>query len=562
MGLHKGLLVGSWKVLGKLDSGGMGEVWKVEHQTLHREGALKCVHEHMLKEVAGSHERFLTEARTVLKVRHPNVVEVLDAGVIPDPDAAEGSVPVQLPWLVMELLVGHHLGKEMKARGKDGLPPGEVAAIFREVCDGLQAAHDKGVVHCDLKPENLFVANVEGRRVMKVVDFGIAKAMSEGRNSITLTHRLLSPVWTSPEQLHGQKVTRAADVWALGLVAFYLLTGKFYWRAANGELGEGKDPVAVLTTEIIASLKALPAASARAAELGAAGRLPPGFDAWFARCVCADAAARYARVSECAAALSALLGERPSQAAVASTAPYEGVASVPSLGTVAMVKAGVGLPPPQGAVATAPVPPKRVRWQVPAAGVVAAALVALAAWKTLAGDGAKRMEGDAGGVRADAAAVVDAAPVLRCPDDMVLIPAGRFQMGTEGDGGGSDERPRHEVRLAAFCIDRTEVRVARYRACVAAGVCTAATTANWQNITSADHRTYDRQCNARYPDRDEHPMNCIDWTQARDLLRVVGARGIAGRPSAPRRLLREAEWEYAARGTDGRVYPWGNEAPG
>ena len=293
MGLHKGLTVGSWKVLGKLDSGGMGEVWKVEHQTLHREGALKCVHEHMLKEVAGSHERFLTEARTVLKVRHPNVVEVLDAGVIPDPDAAEGSVPVQLPWLVMELLVGHHLGKEMKARGKDGLPPGEVAAIFREVCDGLQAAHDKGVVHCDLKPENLFVANVEGRRVMKVVDFGIAKAMSEGRNSITLTHRLLSPVWTSPEQLHGQKVTRAADVWALGLVAFYLLTGKFYWRAANGELGEGKDPVAVLTTEIIASLKALPAASARAAELGAAGRLPPGFDAWFARCVCERADERY-----------------------------------------------------------------------------------------------------------------------------------------------------------------------------------------------------------------------------------------------------------------------------
>ena len=358
----------------------MAAVWKVEHTTLHDAAALKCIHEHMLREVEGSHERFLAEARTVRRVRHRNVVEVLDAGVAPDPDAAEGSAALQLPWLVMELLEGHHLGKEMKARGKDGLPPAEVAAIFREVCEGLQAAHDLGVVHCDLKPENLFVANVGGARVMKVLDFGIAKAIADGRQSITMTHRLLSPVWTSPEQLVGQKVTRAADVWALGLLAFHLLTGRYYWRAANGPVGEGKDPVAVLTTEILGSVKSLPAASARAAELGVGARLPAGFDGWFAQCVCEDPAKRFTRVSECAAALCALLGERPSQAAVAGTVAYEGVVSVPS-GTVPMgelVKKGAGLPPPASEVKTQPAPKRGARWAVPVAGVGAATLVALA----------------------------------------------------------------------------------------------------------------------------------------------------------------------------------------
>ncbi len=175
----------------------------------------------------------------------------------------------------------------------------------------------------------------------------------------------------------------------------------------------------------------------------------------------------------------------------------------------------------------------------------AAALVALAGWKTTAG-GAKRgeVEGGGGATRADAAvtAVVDAAPPpLRCPEDMVLIPAGRFWMGTEGDGGNADERPRHEVRLEAFCIDRMEVTVARYRACVQAGVCTAATTVNWECIDGAGHRTYDRYCNARYADRDDHPMNCIDWSQAKTFCEWTG------HTEGARRLLREAEWENAVR---------------
>ncbi|HEX8114539.1 MAG TPA: formylglycine-generating enzyme family protein, partial [Kofleriaceae bacterium] len=153
---------------------------------------------------------------------------------------------------------------------------------------------------------------------------------------------------------------------------------------------------------------------------------------------------------------------------------------------------------------------------------------------------------------AGTAGTVDAAANAvgsRCPPDMVAVLAGTFRMGSPAGTGDDDEHPGHDVTLSAYCIDRTEVTVKAYAACVQAKGCTAAPlTVQWSGGSAQDVQRYSRFCNRE--DRPDHPINCVDWNQA-----------AAYCTWADKRLPSEAEWEYAARGTDGRVYPWGNETP-
>jgi formylglycine-generating enzyme required for sulfatase activity len=136
-----------------------------------------------------------------------------------------------------------------------------------------------------------------------------------------------------------------------------------------------------------------------------------------------------------------------------------------------------------------------------------------------------------------------------CPVGMVAIPAGTYAMGSES--GKPDEKPVHQVTVAAFCIDRTEVTVAAYAQCVRAGACAPApTTADWPGIDPEAKAIDSQFCNGAREDRQDHPINCVDWTHADAFCRSVG-----------KRLPTEEEWEYAARGQDGRLYPWGGAAP-
>jgi formylglycine-generating enzyme required for sulfatase activity len=132
---------------------------------------------------------------------------------------------------------------------------------------------------------------------------------------------------------------------------------------------------------------------------------------------------------------------------------------------------------------------------------------------------------------------------------MVLVPGGEFFMGS--DDGRPDERPTHHVALHAFCIDRFEVTRDAYKACSDRGACKRAGSANrWAGITGAQTRAYDPLCTGPRDDRGAHPINCVDWSLAERYCRSTGGR-----------LPTEAEWEYAARGSDGRRYPWGDDTP-
>jgi formylglycine-generating enzyme required for sulfatase activity len=298
----------------------------------------------------------------------------------------------------------------------------------------------------------------------------------------------------------------------------------------------------------------LPPASVRAKEVKGEENLPPGFDDWLARCLKVNPTERWPSVGECVAALSRVLrGVEEPRPAVASTSPLGGVPGIPSHApTAPMVKPGVGMPPIEARVPVRAEETPRARVSVGvmvALGAVLAVGVLAVAFRGPRGDSDAGVRGDAGVV----VAAVDVPPrVPHCPDASVLIRAGSFTMGTEPDGGGeSDERPAHSVTLPAFCMDRTEVTVAQYRACVAARSCSDAhTTVQWNGVTNSDHRVWDRFCNWRFTDRENHPINCVDWNQARAYCGWAGGR-----------LPREAEWEYAARGSDGRVYPWGPESP-
>jgi eukaryotic-like serine/threonine-protein kinase len=281
------VLAGEYRVDRLLARGGMAFVYVVDQISTGRQRALKVMH----PELAGhthARARFEQEALIAGLIESGHVVEVHAVGVDPATD---------LPWLVMDLLVGETLEERMR-RGP--LDIGELRLAYRQICHAMEAAHRAGVVHCDLKPQNLFVSRDPGREQVdvKVLDFGISKL---GASVLGSPRPTGTPMWMAPEQAFPETVSAAADIWALGLMAFYLLTRRSFWRSAGRQGG----PLTSVLREVL--IDSIPSASMRAGEYGERARLPAGFDAWFARCVTRSPADRYASVSAMWRDLDALL---------------------------------------------------------------------------------------------------------------------------------------------------------------------------------------------------------------------------------------------------------------
>lgn len=229
----------------QLGAGAMGVVVRARHAILGHAVAIKFVHP------TGAHsadvrERFLREARLTATLDDEHIARALDFGTW-QPEGGEGSAT---PYIVMEYLCGRDLLAELRARGP--LPLDEVVDYVTQAAAGLAVAHARGIVHRDVKLSNLFLARRwSGDTVLKILDFGISKNESDRDLDLTKTGATIgSPMYMSPEQVRSSKAVDArADVWALGVVMYFLLTGRAPFRA-EGPLAISAAIVADLPTPL------------------------------------------------------------------------------------------------------------------------------------------------------------------------------------------------------------------------------------------------------------------------------------------------------------------------
>jgi serine/threonine-protein kinase len=210
---------GNYRATALLGEGGMGAVYLAEHPGIGRRVAVKVLHRNYTRDEQLL-ARFLNEARAANAIRHPNIIEILDSGVL-----ADGT-----PFLVMELLEGESLGVRLRRDG--ALPVASALDFAYQTASALGAAHKKGIVHRDLKPDNLYVIpdpHEGGRERIKVLDFGIAK-LQQGMSSDSVKTRtgtlMGTPVYMSPEQCRGTKaIDHRSDIYSLGVILYEMLVG-------------------------------------------------------------------------------------------------------------------------------------------------------------------------------------------------------------------------------------------------------------------------------------------------------------------------------------------------
>jgi serine/threonine protein kinase len=212
-------LVGSviadrYLVLEKLGEGGMGEVYLAEHVRMKRKVAVKVMRPWLGSDPAAI-GRFHREAENASQITHPNVAQVYDFG-----ETAQGIV-----YLAMEYVPGESLRRLLEREG--ALAPVRVADIVSQTADALAAAHSLGILHRDLKPDNVMIGRSRvGTDLVKLLDFGIARVMGRETQAFTSTGMVIgTPEWMSPEQLSGDVLDQRSDLYALGLMAFRMLTG-------------------------------------------------------------------------------------------------------------------------------------------------------------------------------------------------------------------------------------------------------------------------------------------------------------------------------------------------
>ncbi|AUX44184.1 protein kinase [Sorangium cellulosum] len=306
----------------QLGKGAMGSVWVADHLALGTQVAVKFMSP-AYAEQGGFVERFRREAMAAAQIKSPHVAQVFDHGV-----TADGA-----PYIVMELLEGEDLKRRIERLRV--LAPTEVALIVGQTAKALGRAHQLGIIHRDIKPDNIFLLDVDGEPFVKVVDFGVAKRVqggAAGELGMTSTGSVLgTPLYMSPEQLLSAKhVDYRADLWGLAVVAYHALTGQVPFRGETlGALS------VVLHTGIFTPPSAL------RPELG------PAIDAWMKKALQLDPAARFSSARQMADALaSAVLGVSHGSFTTEGSSSGDPTRSRPSATPAPAQPVSFGPPPP------------------------------------------------------------------------------------------------------------------------------------------------------------------------------------------------------------------------
>jgi formylglycine-generating enzyme required for sulfatase activity/tRNA A-37 threonylcarbamoyl transferase component Bud32 len=429
----------------ELGAGGFAVVFLVSDVTLKRKLAVKVVSPELIS-TASVLARFKREAETVAQLSHPNIVPLYFIGHKDD-----------LFYIAMGYIDGGALDARISSVEGQQMPLETVRRAMSEVASALAHAHKRGVIHRDIKPQNVLIDSESGRCL--VTDFGIART-AEG-TQLTATGMMVgTPAYLAPEQVTGEPSDHRADIYALGVMAYEMVTGKQPFDAPTPtavlmkRLGPPPDPVGKMRSDVPRDLQ----------------------DA-ISGCLAPDQAERFQTADDVVVAL----GRGTTSTGGQMTAEF-----------VVRTRRR-----------------KYRQWTLLGVGSVAAVAIAVLAVKGARNTGAAR-------------------PTTPVDSGMVLIPAGDYLIGS--DSGGPKERPAHKVTLPAFGMETHEVTVGEFKA-------------------YADSSRAPVPWTGPMPDA-TLPVTQIQWAEATNYCRWKHPDGGD--------LPTEEQWEAAARGAEGRRYPWGS----
>ncbi len=521
-----------FRIVRRLGTGGMGTVFLAQQIGVgNRSVALKILRRQLLEDPEFL-LRFEAEAASTGRIHHPNVVTVYESG-----QGDDGT-----PYIAMEFLEGETLRQALKWRGP--VPVAEGAEILTQAARGLNSAHKLGMIHRDLKPDNIFLTHGdEGELIVKIVDFGISKL----KESVAHTQAgmvLGTPPYMSSEQASGMpsdQLDARSDVYSLGVVAYEMLSGRLPFQSTTplGYLRKHMldDPPPFRTAAPGVSIpRAVEETVMQALKKEREDRYPTALD--FARAFAAAVAA--AEVNQALPSTKVVVAPAASEPVAlrrrVTDAKPEAKVAVQTPPPIAKEKRSeVPSAPPK----PAPAPPEANRPPAPASpphfrtvessGWIRYVIVGLAVIVVLTAIAYYLLKSPVPPPGPTSEATGGARPPSV---NVIEIPGATFTMG-RNNPNEPQERPPHLVAVAAFKIDKRPVTNTQYV----------------DFVRKAGHRIPNGWANGNYPQgQAEWPVTGVSWQDANDYCASKGER-----------LPTEAEWEYAARGTDGRVYPWGSD---